>query len=91
MLSTLPERLRNIECDREPFSADHAHCVCRAAVAAAEEIERLEAALASLKARAGTLAVHVRGHFAMASETSPAICQKWADAVHEAVSMKCTS
>lgn len=52
---------------------------------AAEELERLESEYAHLKMVAGTLAVHVRGHLTVASETSPAICEKWAIAVQDAV------
>lgn len=40
-MSTLVERLREVGCDREPFTADHAKCVCRIANEAADEIERL--------------------------------------------------
>lgn len=40
-MKPLPDRLRKIGCDREPFTPDHAHCVCRLANDAADEIERL--------------------------------------------------
>lgn len=35
------ERLREVGCDREPFTPDHARCVCRLTNEAAGEIERL--------------------------------------------------
>ena len=52
---------------------------------AADEMERLERDYAHLKTVAGTLATHVRGHFALASATSPAICEKWAEAVQNTI------
>ena len=44
----LLDRLRNQGCDREPFTADHAACVCRLANAAADEIDRLRSALENI-------------------------------------------
>jgi hypothetical protein len=41
MQSDVTDRLREVRCDREPFTPDHAKCVCRLANEAAEEIERL--------------------------------------------------
>jgi hypothetical protein len=49
------------------------------------ELSKLRASYGLLEIIAGTLAVHVRGHFAMASETSPVICQSWADAVQRTI------
>lgn len=40
-MDDLLERLRDIGCDREPFTPSHKDCVCRLANAAADEIERL--------------------------------------------------
>lgn len=40
------ERLEDVGCDREPFTPDHAKCICRLAREAAAEITRLRAALA---------------------------------------------
>lgn len=34
------ERLRDVGCDREPFTPDHAECVCRLTNEAADYIER---------------------------------------------------
>lgn len=45
MRCDLIESLRNVKCDREPFTSDHAACVCRLTNAAADEIERLRAEL----------------------------------------------
>jgi hypothetical protein len=39
------ERLRDVGCDREPFTPDHANCICRLAHKAADEIERMRDAL----------------------------------------------
>ena len=44
-MSTLLERLRDVGCDREPFTPAHAKCICRLANAAADEIERLTSAV----------------------------------------------
>lgn len=49
------------------------------------EAQRLRAAYGMLEICAATLAVHVLGHFAMASETSPDICKKWAEAVQKTI------
>jgi hypothetical protein len=38
----LIEWLQNIRCDREPFTPEHAQCVCRLAHAAAARLEVLE-------------------------------------------------
>jgi hypothetical protein len=38
---TLLDRLREVGCNCEPFTADHAHCICRLTNEAAAEIERL--------------------------------------------------
>ena len=48
---------------------------------AADEIERLNARLAAINAFAGTLAVHVEGHFVMPDANSEAICKRWAKEV----------
>lgn len=37
----LLERLRDMGCDREPFTSDHAKCICRLTNEAADKIERL--------------------------------------------------
>lgn len=83
MEKTLAERLRDVGCDREPFTPDHAHCVCRLTGAAADALEKIEARYTALQCIAGTLAVHVQGHFAMPTEHSEAICKKWASATHD--------
>lgn len=38
--SDIVERLRDVKCNREPFTPDHANCVCRLANEAADYIER---------------------------------------------------
>ena len=42
MAITLLERLRQVECNREPFTPEHAKCVCRLTNEAAAEIEQYE-------------------------------------------------
>jgi hypothetical protein len=46
---TLPSLLRDVRCNREPFTPAHADCICRLTNAAADAIEKLEAQVASLK------------------------------------------
>ena len=41
MSSTLVDRLQEVRCDREPFTPEHATCICRLTNEAANEIERL--------------------------------------------------
>ncbi len=56
----ITERLENVLCDREPFTADHAECICRLTNEAAKEIEQLRDKLrerASLE-RAGSRFEH---------------------------------
>ena len=38
--SDIVERLREVGCDREPFTPDHVKCICRLTNDAADEIER---------------------------------------------------
>lgn len=38
---TLLERLREVGCNRQPFTPEHADCICRLTNEAADEIERL--------------------------------------------------
>lgn len=40
MNAPLLDRLRDVKCDREPFTPDHANCVCRLTNEAADYIER---------------------------------------------------
>ena len=82
---TLLDRLRNAGRDREPFTPEHAKCICRLTNEAAAEIDRLNAESQLLHLVAGTLAVHVKGHFALATETSPEICQHWAEMVQKTI------
>lgn len=42
-LVSLVSRLREVRCNREPFTPDHEGCVCRLANEAADELERLRA------------------------------------------------
>ena len=44
-MSDIVERLQDVHCDREPFTAEHAKCICRLTNEAAKEIERLRAML----------------------------------------------
>lgn len=39
-MKQLMERLRNQRCDREPFTAEHAECICRLTNEAADAIVR---------------------------------------------------
>lgn len=48
MQSPLLDRLREVRCDREPFTPEHAHCVCRLTNEAADVLERAESAFKSL-------------------------------------------
>ena len=41
-MNTLVDRLRDVGCDRAPFTPEHAECVCRLANEAADELERLD-------------------------------------------------
>lgn len=41
----LIDRLREVGCDHEPFTPDHAKCICRLTNEAADEIERAVLAL----------------------------------------------
>lgn len=50
MNAPLLDRLRDVKCDREPFTPDHANCVCRLTNEAADEIER--------KAASGVMGLH---------------------------------
>jgi hypothetical protein len=43
------QRLREVGCDREPFTHDHAKCICRLANKAGDEIERLRTKLANVE------------------------------------------
>ena len=45
MPRALLKRLRDVKCDFEPFTPDHAKCICRLASEAADKIEALHAAL----------------------------------------------
>jgi hypothetical protein len=45
----LVDQLRDVRCNREPFTPAHADCICRLTNAAADAIEKLEAQVASLK------------------------------------------
>jgi len=46
---TLLDRLRETGCDRQPFTPDHAECICRLTNEAAAEIERLCARVLELE------------------------------------------
>ena len=46
-MSDIVNRLRDAACDREPFTPDHAKCICRLASNAATEIERLRELLSA--------------------------------------------
>lgn len=50
MAKNLLHRLRDQGCDREPFTPEHAECVCRLTNAAADEIERLQKAEETVRA-----------------------------------------
>lgn len=53
------ERLEGVACDRQPFTDDHKHCICRLTNAGAREITRLrsdnERLIEALKALAESL------------------------------------
>lgn len=59
----LVERLEDVRCDREPFTPDHAKCICRLANEAAEEITRLRAALAAERVKVKPLEWEGDGHW----------------------------
>ena len=50
MSTPLQDRLQEVRCDREPFTPDHAGCICRLTNEAAVEIERLRQQLGELAA-----------------------------------------
>lgn len=50
---TLLDRLREVRCDREPFSPEHKDCICRLANEAADEIELLRKTLGDTARREG--------------------------------------
>jgi len=53
----LLERLRDQACSHEPFTSEHARCICRLTNAAADEIERLRREVRSLCAEIDALEV----------------------------------
>lgn len=76
MNDTIASALRRVDLDNDAAE------LCSAA---ADEIDTLRAHLAALQAFAGTLAVHVKGHFAMATQASQAICLQWAENVQQQI------
>lgn len=58
MPKSLMDRLRDTPCDRRPFTPDHAHCICRLANAAADEIDDLREALRDILPYAQTCVPH---------------------------------
>lgn len=46
MSKLLLDRLRDVGCDREPFTAAHKDCICRLTNEGAREIERLTSVMA---------------------------------------------
>lgn len=46
-MADLIDRLRETRCDREPFTPEHAQCICRLANEAADEIEGLRGLLSA--------------------------------------------
>jgi hypothetical protein len=47
-MTDIVERLQDARCDREPFTPEHAKCICRLTNEAAAEIERLREALGAI-------------------------------------------
>lgn len=45
---TLLDRLRDVGCNRQPFTPEHADCICRLTNEAANEIERLAATIPAI-------------------------------------------
>lgn len=70
-MDDLITKLRDVGCDREPFTPDHSMCVCRLTNAAADEIERLRRDVAVQKDIVGLLRAQLRvlGHVPMVVET----------------------
>lgn len=70
-MTAIVDQLRNIGCDREPFTPEHAKCQCRVCNAAANEIERLQRALRVERDIVGLLRAQLRvlGHIPMVVET----------------------
>lgn len=68
----LVDRLRNMGCDREAFTADHADCICRLTNDAADEIERLRKALQAAE-KADRKAINCKEH---EPEMAPESCEK---------------
>ena len=56
MHADLLERLGDVRCDREPFTPDHAGCICRLANEAADEIQRLSAEVQKYKDKEAAIA-----------------------------------
>ncbi len=48
MPASLLDRLREVKCDREPFTPEHAKCICRLANEAADEIEMMSGMLGDI-------------------------------------------
>lgn len=70
-MTDIVDQLRNIECDREPFTAEHVKCICRVSNAAADEIERLRREVRVERDIVGLLRAQLRvlGHIPMVVET----------------------
>lgn len=56
MKAPLVDRLQEVRCDREPFTPDHAQCICRLTSEAAREIERLRAEVQEYKDKEAAVA-----------------------------------
>lgn len=55
-MEELIDRLHETRCDREPFTPDHAKCICRLTTEAADEIERLRAEVQKYKDKEAAIA-----------------------------------
>ncbi len=60
-MADLIERLRDVGCDREPFSPEHAKCICRLTNEAADQIERLRGLIADERIECAKIAEEYNG------------------------------
>lgn len=78
MGTPLVDRLRDVGCDHEPFTPNHAKCTCRLANEAADEIEKLLDALQTAE-KADQKAINCEEHEPDAAPESCGECFPFAD------------
>lgn len=57
-MTDVTNRLREVGCDRQPFTPEHAKCICRLVNEAADDIDELREALRDLLPYAQTCVPH---------------------------------